>query len=258
MPLTVEAAALHRRPSGRGPPRAAARRPRAARPTMTRRGLRRLGGGDRDAAADDRRLLGGDRRRACRRARAWWSRSMRASTATAGVPTVVASRRPPRPTSSTATSTRLAREVIEGQRGGRLEHRWRRARATRVPSASTPSTTRVLGDRLAVDADALAERDEVRRGVEADAAAGGASAWRRASPPPSPCRWCRRPGPACSALRMAERVQQRLDALEARAHPRVLAAPQGEEPGHRLGVRHAGSAWAAGRRRRRGGGGACP
>ena len=35
----------------------------------------------------------------------WWSRSMRAIAVTAGVPTVVASSRPPSPTSSTATST---------------------------------------------------------------------------------------------------------------------------------------------------------
>ena len=55
---------------------------------------------------------------------------------------------------------------------------------------------------------------------------------------------------------MAERVQQRLDALEARAHPGVLAAAQGEEPGHRLGVGHAGGVgWSAKKARS---GGACP
>ena len=54
-------------------------------------------------------------------------------------------------------------------------------------------------------------------------------------------------------LGVAERVEQRLDALEARAHARVLAAAQGEEPGHGLGVRHASGrgGWSAKKARRR-------
>src|SRR4030095_3781597 len=36
--------------------------------------------------------------------------------------------------------------------------------------------------------------------------------------------------------------EERSDALEARAHAHVLAAPEGEEPGNRLGVRHGGLA----------------
>ena len=71
---------------------------------------------------------------------AWWSRSMRAITTASGVPTVVASSRPPRPTSSTATST-ASRAKWSSPSAVVVSNIVASSLATSVPSASTPSTT---------------------------------------------------------------------------------------------------------------------
>ena len=132
---------------------------------------------------------------------------------------------------------RLVGEVVERERGRRLEHRGvetRHQRAERLHAVDHG----VLDDRLAVHADALTERDEVGRGVEPDAVAGGLEDRRqhrghrtlavRAADLDEPV----------APLGMAQRREQPLDPLEARAHPRVLATAQGEQAGDGLGVRH--------------------
>src|SRR5205814_2372249 len=70
----------------------------------------------------------------------WWSRSRRVITVTAGTPTVVASSRPPSPTSSTATST-ASRAKWSSASAVVASNIVASRRATSVPSASTPSTT---------------------------------------------------------------------------------------------------------------------
>src|SRR5262249_16237481 len=106
----------------------------------------------------------------------------------------------------------------------------------------------VLADRLAVHADPLAERDEVRRGVEPDAAARGFQDGRQR----------RRDGPfpvgagdldqLVAVFRVAERSEQGFDALEAGAHARVLAAPEREEPRDGLAIGHESAKNASSRR----------
>src|SRR5262249_53390730 len=118
----------------------------------------------------------------------------------------------------------------------------------------------VLGNRLAVDADALAKRDQMRRGVETDLVAVGfqdRGEHRRHRALAVGTTDLDQP---IALLGPAQRVQQALDPLEPWAHPRVLAAPERLEPGDGLGVRHerVTAIGAARRRRRRGRGGGFP
>ena len=151
---------------------------------------------------------------------------MRPDTTTAGRPTVVASSRPPSPTSSTATSTPLAAEVVERERGAAPRRRWRRAgrRACRARPRRPRHRPRRSAGRPRGSA-----RDSRRGGARCRARRGGPRPG--GSPPasrrPSPCRWCRRRG-RCGSARsgLAERGEQRLDALEPGAHPGPLPAAQ--------------------------------
>ena len=214
------------------------------------RRLGRLGGGDRDAGADDVGLVGRDlpQRVAEVLLVVEVDRREDADGRRADGGRVVA-------TAQTDLQHRhldaLAREVVERQRGRRLEHAGVEARdqgAQRLHAVGQ----RVLADRLGIHANALAERHQVGRRVEPDPAAGGAQhggqhgGHRPLAVGAADLR--DRVGP----LGMAERVQQGLDPLEPGAHPGMLAAAEGEEPGQRLGVRHAGGVgWSAKKASRR-------
>ena len=164
---------------------------------------RRAGDGERDAqpraAPADRprgrrRSRRSRRRRRARRSRpsparspstvgprrSVWSRPTLVSTATPPSQACVASRRPPRPTSTRATSSPASREVAEHHGGQELELRRRRRGAARSGrrAAAPPDEARERRgvDRPPVDHDPLAVRDEVRLGRLADAVAGGAQA----------------------------------------------------------------------------------
>ena len=79
---------------------------------------------DRPAALDDAGLLAGDLRRACRRGTSRGRCEIGVITATRGsATTLVASKRPPRPTSSSETVGRMVGEELEGGGGGDLELR---------------------------------------------------------------------------------------------------------------------------------------
>src|SRR2546426_312445 len=203
------------------------------------RRLRRLRGGHGDAAPDDRGLLGGDG-------------GERLAEHLLVVEVDARQRRHRRRPDGGGVEPSaesdlqhgdvdgLTREVIERERRARLEHggvQTGHQGGDRVEAVGDG----VLRDGLAVDTDPFAERHEVRRGVEAHAAAvrledGGEHGGHRALAVGAGDLDER-----VAAPRVAERLQQRLDALEAGAHPRVLAAAQGEEPGDRLGVGHARS-----------------
>ena len=146
---------------------------------------------------------------------------------------------------------RLAREVVEGQRRRRLEHAGVQPRDER-PERLHPVGERVLGDGRAVHADPLAEGDEVRRGVETDATALGPEDRGQHGGNGALAVGAADLRDGVRALGPAERVQQRLDSLEPGTHPGVLAAAEGEEPGQRLGVGHAGGVgWSAKKASRR-------
>src|SRR5437899_3951977 len=82
-------------------------------------------------------------------------------TATSGVPTVVASRRPPRPTSSTATST-ASRAKWSRASAVVASNIVASSRATSVPRASTPSTTPSSG--MGSPSTRMRSRNETRCG----------------------------------------------------------------------------------------------
>ena len=94
---------------------------------------------------------------------------------TTGDSTLVASRRPPSPTSHTATSTRGVAEELERDRGRRLEKRWLASTSAAVAHGASHeradvgdcAARAVRRDRPAVDHEALGEIDEVRRRVAA-------------------------------------------------------------------------------------------
>ena len=132
----------------------------------------------------------------------------------------------------------LAGEVVERQRGGRLEHAGVQARHQRAERLHAVDH-RVLGDRLAVHANALAERDEMGRGVETHAPAVGLEHRGQHGGHRALAVGAADLGDREALLGVAQRLEQRLDAVQAGAHPRVLAAAQGEEPRQRLGVGHA-------------------
>ena len=90
-----------------------------------------------------------------------WSRSMRASSVAAGTPTVVASSRPPRPTSSTATST-ASRAKWSRASAVVVSNMVASSRATSVPSASTPSATASSG--IGAASTRMRSRNETRWG----------------------------------------------------------------------------------------------
>jgi len=151
----------------------------------------------------------------------------------------------------------FAGEVVEGQRRRRFEHRRVEPRHQR-PEGLDAVDHAVFGDGLSVDADALAERDEVRRGVQADAVASGLEdrgEHRRHRALAVGAADLDQPVPLLGA---AQRVEEPLDPVEPLAHARVLAAPEGEQPGDGLGVRHRRPTpiGAAGQRRTRECGGA--
>ena len=119
----------------------------------------------------------------------------------------------------------FAREVIEGQRRRRLERRRVEARDERTERVDAVDHA-VLGNGLAVDADALAERDEMRRGVEPDPVAGGfqdRGEHRRYRALAVGAPDLDQP---VSLLGAAQRVEEPLDSLEPLAHARMLAAPE--------------------------------
>ena len=154
---------------------------------------------------------------------------------------------------------RFPREVVERQGRRRLEHRRVEARdecAERLDAVDHA----VLRDRLAVDADALAKGDQVRRGVEAHAVAGALQHRGEHRRHRALAVGATDLHQAVALLGTAQRVEEALDPLEPLAHARVLAAPERLDPGDGLGVRHerATAIGAARRRRRRECGGACP
>ena len=145
--------------------------------------------------------------------------------------------------------------MIERERGRRLEERGVEARDERAEGLDAVHDV-VFGDRPAVDADALAKRDEMRRGVEAGAAARGLEdrGEHRATIEPLPLvppTWTS----VKRLLGLPERVEQRLDALEARAHARRARRRAGARSrATRLGVRSGGGPsgrWPAKKARRR-------
>ena len=220
--------------------------------------LGRLGRGERDAAPDDRRLLRrdrGERRPEDLLVVEVQARDHRHRGHADGRRVEPAAE----PHLEHRDVHRLTREVVERERGRRLEHRRVEARDERAERLDAVHDT-VLGDRLGVHADALAERDEVRRRVEANAVTGrledrGEQRRHRAlavraadlDEPVAP-------------LGMAQRGEQCLDALEPGTHACVLTAAQGGEPGDRVGVRHrrVSPAGTAGPRRRPGSDAASP
>src|SRR5712692_1986206 len=93
-------------------------------------------------------------------------------------------------------------------------------------------------DRRAAHTDALAEGDEVRRGVEADTVAGRLEDRREHGRDRALAVRAADLDEPVAPLGMAQRAEQRLDPFEPGAHAGVLAAAQGGEAGDRLDVRH--------------------
>ena len=135
----------------------------------------------------------------------------------------------------------LAGEVIEGERGQRLEH-GRVEAGDQGTERLDPVGEISLGNRAAVDANALADIEEVGRGVEPDPAAGGLDGCRKHGAYGALAVGAGDLDEGHGALGMAHRLEQRLDALEARTHPGHLAAPQPGDAGHGLAVGH-GVGW---------------
>ena len=156
---------------------------------------------------------------------------------TTGTTTLVASRRPPRPTSSTAVSTRACRNnskataVVTSKNVGWAWSTPSRRSVDRVAHAGHGRVQRLRFDRPAVDDEPLAKIDQVRRRVASRAVAGraerridhrrdGAFAVRAGD--------VNRPE---RALRMAEAVDDREDVVEAELDPELFEA---EEIGKRI------------------------
>ena len=144
------------------------------------------GADDRLAAAQGGRLLGGDGSARVAPSHAWWSVPTLVSSDTAGSAALVASQRPPRPASSTATSTSLPGEMEKGRR--RSASRSRRGRES--GRARSGGSRRRSG---AIASPPTLMRSSTRRGAArcTDPRAGGepGAHW-RAALPSSPCRWC--------------------------------------------------------------------
>ena len=92
-------------------------------------------------------------------------------TAGAGM-TLVASSRPPRPTSTMQASAGCAREGEEGGGGGRLEEADLHARRAASSVSSSNAASQFVLDQLAGEADALVEADQMRAGVDVGLEAG--------------------------------------------------------------------------------------
>src|SRR5439155_15551967 len=116
------------------------------------------------------------------------------------------------------------------------------ARGEQGGQGSAPRREISLGNRAAVDANALADIEEVGRGVEPDPAAGGLEGCRKHGAYGALAVGAGDLDEGHGALGMARRLEQRLDALEARTHPGHLAAPQPGDAGHGLAVGH-GVGW---------------
>ena len=144
---------------------------------------------DRDSRLDDPRLLARDRRQRSAKLRLMVE-SIDVIAAASGVTTLVASSRPPSPTSSTAMSTPCSTEQLEGdcgraleERRGRFECARRHQLLDRAPAPPSPPTaSSSVVDLLPVDHESLFEPFEVRRRVSRGAMAGRAQ--RRARPSP--------------------------------------------------------------------------
>ncbi len=98
--------------------------------------------------------------------RSTWSQPMLVITLTSGVTTLVLSKRPPRPVSITAMST-CAPPGTTGRPRPRSIRRTKAGSVEAVAVEFHEARHRVLWDHGAIDADALAEVLQVRRGVQA-------------------------------------------------------------------------------------------
>src|SRR5712691_8040383 len=131
-------------------------------------------------------------------------------------------------------------EVIKGECGQRLEHG--RVEAGHQGAERFHAVGEIgFGDR-AVDANALADIDEVGRGVEPDSAPRGLEDGRQHGAHRALAIGAADLDQGHRPLGVARRLEQRLDALEAGAHPGHLAAPQPGDAGHGLAVGH-GAGW---------------
>ena len=132
--------ARRRRP-GPARRRPAARRAHAAARDDRVRGRRQVADDDRDRRLDDAGLLDGDGRQRVPRCCSW-SSAIEVIAVTTGVMTLVASKRPPSPTSIDRDVHAGAAEHLERDRGGHLEERRRRRqRAARRAGDRRPSST---------------------------------------------------------------------------------------------------------------------
>ena len=195
-------------------------------------GLRRqLAQEQRHARLGDAGLLARRSRSACRPGSSVWSRPMLVMAVATGSQAVTASSRPPRPVSSTATSTPRLGEGQECQRRRDLEVGQRHAGGRRWPRRAPPADRRPP---RAVDADALGESAEVRRRDRAPCAAPPRARSPRSSRPSSPCRWCRRSAPPRSArCGSPRRGQRRAHAVEAQVDARACAPSRAAPAGRR-------------------------
>ena len=198
-----------------------------------------------DAALQDAGLLARRSRRGCRRGSRWWSSDTGVTTVSRGrSTTLVASSRPPRPTSSrhqsagvSAMARKAAAVVISKKVIG--------ARAVRGLAALEQRGERVLVDQAAGEADALVEAGEVRRGVDVDAGAAGLEAGAQRGDDRALAVGAgdvddrRQP-----ALGMAERGEEPLDAAEREVDDLGVQRRQPVEDARRCPGAHC-AAWAA-------------
>ena len=222
---------------GRGRPRRRRRRARGSSPRRRRRGRRRPpraasshSGSPRTTTAPGATTASFSAAIASRvsPSTSVWSSATFVSTTTAPPSTFVASWRPPRPASTTATSTPARGEL--GERGGRQHLELRRARRVR-PYARERALEVGVG---AVDLDPLGPAAHVRRDVRADAQALRPAAARRSCSvvdvlPFVPTTWIA----GKRALRLAERRRAGGASARARTPPATARARQPVEAGLR-------------------------
>ena len=135
-------------------------------------------GNEGSAGAKDAGFFAGDLGDGVDRGIRWWSRAMSVMTERSGSTMLVASRRPPRPTSRMAIRCGFG-EVEEGHRGDGFKElgSWGSAPVEDELGGGAGRERDVggiaVGDRGAVDANAFVEAAEMRRGVEAGAKSRG-------------------------------------------------------------------------------------